>query len=130
MNNRLPEAIAEHLEVDELSFRHGHRENVSHHAKTILDSLNGENGHEKIELEVGGHVRVPTSEYDWIVVECVMERDTGPPVESGSEYVMYVELVNKAGNMEVSLDIEPTRGEVYNLQVSHMNNLGNTIVGP
>lgn len=130
MDNRLPEQIAEQLEVDELSFRHGHRGNVSHHAKTILDSLNGENDHEKIELEVGGHVRVPTSEYDWIVVEWVMEQQNGPPVEAGSQYVMYVELVNKAGNMEVSLDIEPTRGEVYNLQVSHMNNLGTTITGP
>ena len=130
MASRLPETLAEQLAVDKLTLRHGLKENANHHAKTIVDSLNGENDAERVELEIGGYVRVPTSEYEWIVVEAMMEPEHGSMPGPDTNYVMYVELVNKQGNMEVSLDIDASCGEIYNLQVSHMNNLGHTLAGP
>lgn len=127
MVSKLPDTLAEQLTADTLSLRHGHKETAHHHTKTIVDSLNGENNAERIELEIGGYVRVPTSEHEWIVVETMLEAQSATPGPN-TEYIMYVELVNKVGNIEVSLDIDPSRGEIHNLQVSH-NTLGNTFGG-
>ena len=125
MVSKLPDAISEHLTVDKLSLRHGRKESSRHALKTVVDSLNGENDAERIELEIGGYVQVSTSKYKWVVTDVMMESQ-GAMHYSEMDYVLYVELINKAGDLEVSLDIDPSNGEIYNLEIACRNNAMNT----
>lgn len=119
---RLPETVANLIGPEKLRFRDGYGNDI---ARDVLDSLNGESQIERVELNVGGHVRISLSEYQWIVADAMSEK-----VALEDRHTVHVELVNAEGTLEVRLEIEPERGEVHQLEISHRQSAMRSMTGP
>lgn len=115
--SRLPYHIQEALEVEELYLPTRNEKNPV--INEIVASINGVSDEERVELNVGGYVRIPMLDHEWLMVESVMERRGSDDVP-----VFYAELINRAGDMEVSLDANPMTGEITNISVQHRSMRG------
>lgn len=121
---KLPELTEDILGVDELYLPESHHKGASrkhYFAKRIVDDLNGESKSERVELSIGGYVKVSNSEFEWVDVESRMES-----VGEEDATAFHVAMITKDG-MEVSFSVMAHTGEIREMNIMHESQMGREI---
>lgn len=113
--NRLPRIVDQYVEVEELQLP---KRFDSRPGEELIESINGEEDSEKIDLQVGGYVKIFLSEREWMVSHAQTEY-----VDPEDRVVLYVDLVDARSNTEVTLEVDTSSGVVSQLEVARRSDL-------